>query len=74
MAKAKVDQLNEMLLDALIMDLQDPDRRGPGLYTVVRGVVNDNREMIDQIPKETIEKVTEAMSEAVPFKFKEAAL
>ena len=74
MAKTKVDQLNEMLLDALSTDLQDPDRRGPGLYTVVRGVVNDNREMIDQIPQETIERVTEAMAEAVPFKFKEATL
>jgi hypothetical protein len=70
--KDKVTQLNEMLMDALISDLQDPDRRGPGLYTVVRGIVNDNREMVDAIPKETLNEVTEAMAEAVPFKFKEA--
>tara|TARA_Y100000004_G_C8648931_1_gene300271 strand:- start:219 stop:440 length:222 start_codon:yes stop_codon:yes gene_type:complete len=70
--KDKVTQLNGMLMDALISDLQDPDRRGPGLYTVVRGVVNDNRESVDSIPKETLDEVAEAMSDAVPFKFKEA--
>ena len=68
----KVGMLNEMLMDSLIRDLRDPDKCTPGLYTVVRGIVNDNREEADSIPKEAIRKVAEAMSESMPFKIKEA--
>ena len=68
----KVKQLNEMLMDALVRDLRNPDKCTPGLYTVVRGIVNDNREAADSIPSEAIQKVEEAMAESAPFKIKEA--
>jgi hypothetical protein len=70
--KSKVNILNEMLLDSLVRDLKDPDKCTPGLYTVVRGIVNDNREAADAISKDALEEVTKAMSEAAPFKIKES--
>ena len=73
MSTQKVKTLNEMLLDALARDLRDPDKCTPGLYTVVRGIVNDNREAADAIPSEALAEVTKAMSEAAPFQIKEAA-
>lgn len=71
--KNKVQILNEMLLDSLVRDLRDPDKCTPGLYTVIRGIINDNREAADSIPKDALDQVTKAMSEAVPFKIKESA-
>tara|TARA_R100000458_G_C8188583_1_gene183077 strand:- start:134 stop:352 length:219 start_codon:yes stop_codon:yes gene_type:complete len=68
----KVKELNEMLLNALARDLQDPDKCTPGLYTVVRGIVNDNREAADSIPSEAMEAVTKAMADKVPFKIKQS--
>jgi len=59
-------------MDALVRDLQDPDKCTPGLYTVVRGIVNDNRQEADGIPTEAVERVEQAMAEAAPFKIKEA--
>ena len=59
-------------MDSLVRDLRDPDKCTPGLYTVVRGIVNDNRESADSIPAEALEKVKEAMAESAPFKIKEA--
>lgn len=70
--KSKVQILNEMLLDSLVRDLKDPDKCTPGLYTVIRGIVNDNREAANAIPKDALEEVTKAMSEAAPFKIKES--
>jgi len=70
--KSKVNILNEMLLDALVRDLKDPDKCTPGLYTVVRGIVNDNRLAADGISKDALEEVTKAMSEASPFKIRES--
>lgn len=68
----KVGLLNQMLMDSLIRDLKDPDKCTPGLYTVVRGIVNDNREEAGKIPQEALDKVAEAMSESMPFQIKEA--
>ncbi len=68
----KVKQLNEMLMDSLIRDLKDPDKCTPGLYTVVRGIVNDNREAAEGIPADALNKVQEAMASSAPFKIKEA--
>ncbi|MFY8211202.1 MAG: hypothetical protein ACOVLB_00840 [Candidatus Nanopelagicus sp.] len=70
------DKLNEMqskLLDCLINDLNDPDRRTPGLYTVVRGILSDHKDKVNTIPSESIEAVEAAMKNAVPFKIKKAA-
>jgi formylmethanofuran dehydrogenase subunit B len=70
------DKLNEMqskLLDCLINDLNDPDRRTPGLYTVVRGILSDHKDQVNKIPNESIEAVEAAMKDAAPFKIKKAA-
>ena len=66
----KLQNLQEMLFDALIEDLNDPTTRGPGLYGVVRGVLNDHKEDINILPQETIQTLENAMSEAAPFKIK----
>lgn len=65
--------MQEKLLDCLISDLNDPDRRTPGLYTVVRGVLSDHKDQVNRIPNESIEAVEAAMKEAAPFKIKKAA-
>lgn len=67
MKKAK--DLEDMLLDALIEDLSDPQKRTPGLYQVVRGVVNDHRDEIGTIPKDVLNALEQKISDAVPFKF-----
>ena len=70
------DKLNEMqskLLDCLINDLNDPDRRTPGLYTVVRGILSDHKDQVNKIPNESIEAVEAAMKDAAPFKINKAA-
>lgn len=65
--------MQECLLDCLINDLNDPDRRTPGLYTVVRGVLSDHKDKVNTIPNESIEAVEAAMKDSVPFKIKKAA-
>jgi hypothetical protein len=71
--KEKLNSMQEKLLDCLISDLNDPDRRTPGLYTVVRGVLSDHKDQVNRIPNESIEAVEAAMKEAAPFKIKKAA-
>lgn len=66
----KLQNLQEMLFDALIEDLNDPMTRGPGLYAVVRGVLNDHKDEITLLPQETLQSLEDAMSEAAPFKVK----
>jgi len=64
----KVNKLNDVLLDRLMEDLQDPLKCTPGLYQVIRGIINDNRDDLDSIPKEVLKELTE-LSEKAPFKF-----
>ena len=64
----KLQKLQEMLIDALIEDLTDPTIRGPGLYGVVRGVINDHKEDVNILPQNTIKEIEDAMSSAAPFK------
>ena len=71
--KEKLNDMQEKLLDCLISDLNDPDRRTPGLYTVVRGILSDHKDKVNTIPSESIEAVETAMKDAVPFKIKKAA-
>jgi len=40
--KEKLNELQDLLLDCLVNDLKDPDRRTPGLYTVIRGILSDH--------------------------------
>lgn len=64
----KLQQLQDMLFDALISDLNDPITRGPGLYAVVRGVLNDHKDSVDLLPQETIVNLEKAMADSAPFK------
>ena len=65
---SKVNKLNDVLLDRLMDDLQDPDKCTPGLYQVIRGIINDNRADLDSLPKEALKEL-EAIAEKAPFKF-----
>jgi len=69
MSKASiVSRLNNILLHQLLEDLHDPNRCSPGLYQVIRGVINDNREKLDEIPESVLDELTD-MLENTPFKF-----
>ena len=60
--------LHELLIECLLMDLEDPTKCTPGLYQVVRGVINDNKESVEIIPTETMEFLANKLSDAIPFK------
>jgi len=60
--------LQQLLVDCMLLDLQDPDKCTPGLYQVVRGVLNDNKESEDSIPQETMDFLESRLSAAIPFK------
>tara|TARA_R100000664_G_C2647658_1_gene69742 strand:+ start:62 stop:277 length:216 start_codon:yes stop_codon:yes gene_type:complete len=66
--KNLVSRLNNILLQQLLEDLHDPSKCSPGLYQVIRGVVNDNRDKLDEIPTEVLDELTDMM-ENTPFKF-----
>ena len=68
MEKNKQDLLQSLLIDCLLMDLNDPTKCTPGLYQVVRGVLNDNKESDETIPQETLEFLENRLSDAIPFK------
>ena len=64
----RLERLNAMLLDVMLEDLDDPSKCTPGLYQVIRGYINDNREQIEDIPKEAIDFLEKRMTDAIPFK------
>jgi len=64
----KVNELNDNLLDQLMSDLQDPMKCTPGLYQVIRGIINDNRADLDSLPKEVLREL-QNISEKAPFQF-----
>ena len=68
MNQSKQDLLQELLVDCLLMDLQDPDKCTPGLYQVIRGMLNDNKNSEEAIPKETLDFLEARLSDAIPFK------
>ena len=68
MNQSKQDLLQELLVDCLLMDLQDPDKCTPGLYQVIRGMLNDNKNSEEAIPKETLDFLESRLSDAIPFK------
>jgi len=51
-----------------LLDLDDPQKCTPGLYQVIRGVINDNKEDLDTIPKESMEFLQDKMVSSLPFK------
>jgi hypothetical protein len=60
--------LQQLLVDCLLLDLEDPDKCTPGLYQVVRGVINDNKQTNEEIPNETLQFLEDKLSSAIPFK------
>ena len=65
---SNINRLNELLLEQLQDDLRDPSKCTPGLYQVIRGVVNDNRDKLDEIPSDTLNELEQMMKDT-PFKF-----
>lgn len=63
----KVNALNERLADTLLLDLDDPNKCTPGLYQIIRGYINDNREALDGLPNEALDHL-EKMTDAIPFR------
>ena len=74
MNKELINLLNQRLVERLLDDLKDDTRSTPGLYQVVRGVVNDNREALDGIPSSTLDTLEESMKARMPFKFKSSQI
>jgi|TARA_Y100000310_G_C20649664_1_gene798651 hypothetical protein len=64
----KIKKLNNIFLETLLMDLDDPQKCTPGLYQVIRGVINDNKEMLDDIPKDSLDFLENKMKDSLPFK------
>ncbi len=60
--------LQRLLVDCMLDDLKDPDKCTPGLYQVVRGVLNDNKEEEDVIPQDTLDFLEARISDAIPCK------
>lgn len=67
--KAVVNEIHNKLLSVLLEDLDDPAKCGPGLYQVIRGVIQDNKELLDSVPSDSLEAVDRKLSSMVPFKF-----
>ena len=68
MNKDTINKLNDLLMRCLLEDLDDPQKCTPGLYQVVRGVISDNKEALDGIPKESLDFLEERLSDAIPFR------
>jgi hypothetical protein len=63
----EIDTLKDLLIDCLIQDLTDPEKRTPGLYQVVARVVADNKsDTIPAVKAETLEGLA-------PFKLRKQA-
>ena len=67
--KAAVNAIYDKLLSVMLEDLDDPAKCGPGLYQVIRGVIQDNKELLDSVPSDSLEAVDHKLSSMVPFKF-----
>jgi hypothetical protein len=68
MNQDKQKLLQQLLVNCMLEDLKDPDKCTPGLYQVVRGVLNDNKYEGDGIPKDTMDFLEARLSDAIPFK------
>ena len=68
MNEKKLNILNELFSETLLIDINDPQKCTPGLYQVIRGVLNDNKELLDGIPKETLDFLENKLSDSLPFK------
>jgi len=68
MSEKKINLIHELLLDNLILDLNDSSKCTPGLYQVVRGILTDNKELLDSIPQETLDFLEDKLTDSLPFK------
>lgn len=66
----KVELLNQLLISKLIEDLNDPNKCTPGLYQAARGIVNDNRDKLDEIPTDSLDSLESRLVSKAPFKLK----
>lgn len=66
--KNKIEKLNDLLLFCLLEDLNDPTKCTPGLYQVVRGVISDNKESLENIPQEAIDALEAKFTDSIPFR------
>ena len=64
----KINVLNERLADSLLTDLDDESKCTPGLYQIIRGYINDNRESLDGIPSDSLDFLEKRMTDAIPFR------
>tara|TARA_Y100000004_G_C8625949_1_gene290847 strand:+ start:226 stop:435 length:210 start_codon:yes stop_codon:yes gene_type:complete len=65
---SKIDKLNDLLLQCLLEDLNDPTKCTPGLYQVVRGVISDNKQELENIPKDALDFLESKFTDAIPFR------
>jgi hypothetical protein len=66
--KKKLDLINELLLETMLADLDDTQKCTPGLYQVIRGYINDNRDHMDTLPNEAIDILEQRLTNSLPFK------
>lgn len=65
----RIKALQDGLIEALLLDLQDDSKRTPGLYTVIRGLINDNRSVFELDPTEpSLARLTKLIKDSAPFK------
>lgn len=65
-----IEILNGLLISQLIADLNDPNKCTPGLYQAARGIVNDNRDKLDEIPTDSLDSLEARLVAKVPFRLK----
>ena len=64
----KINTLNDRLADSLLADLDDESKCTPGLYQIIRGYINDNRDSLEGIPSNTLDFLEQKMTDAIPFR------
>jgi hypothetical protein len=67
--KDLINALQQKLLETLLEDLNDSSKCSPGLYMTIRGLIADNKELLEQIPNGSIEAVEAKMAAMAPFRF-----
>jgi len=66
----QIQALNNGLINQLLSDLGDPTKCTPGLYLVIRGMIADNKDVLDNIPNSALEELEAKLATKAPFKFK----
>jgi hypothetical protein len=64
----RINLLNDRLADSLLADLDDESKCTPGLYQIIRGYINDNREDLDSLSSDSLDFLEKKMTDAIPFR------